>query len=82
VIWGKKKKKEERRGTPMNFAIQGFEDLTDTTKLVKIANAVVEKYNEDDLARGDYLTLTFGDDRKYKAGIDPSKKLIFIQRVE
>lgn len=56
MIWGKKKK-EERRGTPMNFAIQGFEDLTDATKLVKIANAVVEKYNEDDLARETILLL-------------------------
>ena len=66
----------------MNFAIQGFEDLTDATKLVKIANAVVEKYNKDDLSTGDYITLTFEDDRKYKAGIEPSKQLIFIQRIK
>lgn len=81
-MWGKKKSQESSNGAKMNFAIQGFQDLQDANKLVMIANKVVESYNNDSIKRGDHMTVTFNDNRKYNVGIDPDKHLIFIQKVE
>jgi len=65
-----------------NFTISGIEDRTDTSRLINLANKVIECYNDKSLKNGEFLTPTFGDDREYNVKLIPENTIICIHRVK
>lgn len=65
-----------------NFTISGIEDGTDTSRIIDLANKVIEKHNDKNLKKGEFLTVTFGDDREYNVKITPENTIISIHRVK
>ncbi len=65
-----------------NFTISGIEDGTDTSRLIDLANRVIERHNDKTLKKEEFLTITFGDDREYNVKLIPENTIICIHRTK
>ncbi len=66
-----------------NFTISGIEDATDTSRLIDLANKIIERHNDKRLKKGEYLTITFGDNREYNIKlVDDKTTVICIHRTK
>lgn len=66
----------------LNFALSGFDDMTDAMRIINLANRVIEGYNDNSITNGKYLSITYADNRKYNVALDASKYLVIIEKVE
>lgn len=66
----------------MNLFIKDFENAKDTGKIVDLVNTIVERHNEKEIKSGEYLTITYKDERKYRVAINPKEDVIAIERLK